>query len=230
MFVIKICHSYEQFYITVTKKKLSYEMHQYDKQCLLLLQNFFISVAPIRFFAKGTGGDIFLCAHRLLAKQTYPQSQLCILFPPPPPLLQVITCSSTSDMHIQFLTCIHNASIACTAPCPSASPLRISSSSQQSNLLRYYVSSNYTVILDESETVTNLHINVTVEPNTTLYLLEWMHNGYIVKATEHPRIEISSNGSLTVNEVQPSDAGSYVVAVSSNLGCDSVAFNVEVQC
>ena len=44
MFVIKICHSYEQFYITVTKKKLSYEMHQYDKQCLLLLQNFFISV------------------------------------------------------------------------------------------------------------------------------------------------------------------------------------------
>ena len=46
MFVIKICHSYEQFYITVTKKKLSYEMHQYDKQCLLLLQNFFISVDP----------------------------------------------------------------------------------------------------------------------------------------------------------------------------------------
>ena len=43
MFVIKICHSYEQFYITVTKKKLSYEMHQYDKQCLLLLQKFFIS-------------------------------------------------------------------------------------------------------------------------------------------------------------------------------------------
>ena len=44
MFVIKICHSYEQFYITVTKKKLSYEMHQYDKQCLLLLQKNFISV------------------------------------------------------------------------------------------------------------------------------------------------------------------------------------------
>ena len=44
MFVIKICHSYEQFYITVTKKKLSYEMHQYDKQCLLLLQKIFISV------------------------------------------------------------------------------------------------------------------------------------------------------------------------------------------
>ena len=41
MFVIKICHSYEQFYITVTKKKLSYEMHQYDKQCLLLLQKIF---------------------------------------------------------------------------------------------------------------------------------------------------------------------------------------------
>ena len=44
MFVIKICHSYEQFYITVTKKKLSYEMHQYDEQCLLLLQKIFISV------------------------------------------------------------------------------------------------------------------------------------------------------------------------------------------
>ena len=76
----------------------------------------------------------------------------------------------------------------------------------------------------------NLHINVTVQPNAPPYLLEWMHNGYIVKEVDNPRIEISSNGSLTVNDVQPSDAGSYVVSVSNDLGCDSAAFSVEIQC
>ena len=119
-----------------------------------------------------------------------------------------------------------------TAPCPSTSPLRVSSSSHgQPNSFLRYSSNNYTVILDENETSTNLHITLTVKPNTPLHVLEWTHNGYIVNpAEQHPRIEVSSNGSLTVNDVRPSDAGRYVVFVSSNLGCDSVAFNVKVQC
>ena len=123
---------------------------------------------------------------------------------------------------------IMHKNVISTAPCPSTSPLRVSSSLQQGTILRY-TSSNYTIILNGNETL-NLHINVTFEPNTPLYLLEWMQNGYIIKTVERARIEISGNGSLTVNEVQPSDAGRYVVSVSSDMGCGSAAFNIEVQC
>ena len=71
MFVIKICHSYEQFYITVTKKKLSYEMHQYDKQCLLLLQIFFISVVRVKcsFSAPYQAGAKVDCTGILIREQ-----------------------------------------------------------------------------------------------------------------------------------------------------------------
>ena len=57
-------------------------------------------------------------------------------------------------------------------------------------------SMNSTVTINGS----TLHINV---PNNYIQIA-WRHNGY---ALRNPRADVASNGSLTIEAVEPSDAG-----------------------
>ncbi len=61
--------------------------------------------------------------------------------------------------------------------------------------------------------------------------LKWTHNGLEINATRDSRIRIQTGG-LTVDGVEPADAGYYevIVIISNELGCESTLFTVEVEC
>ena len=72
-----------------------------------------------------------------------------------------------------------------------------------------------------------LSIGVTFQPNSSQPHIAWQHDGY---ALRNPRADVASNGSLTIEAVEPSDAGYYSLLFSSHLGCGSARFQVFVEC
>lgn len=89
---------------------------------------------------------------------------------------------------------------------------------------------NYTVVLNKN-TSSILFINVTyVLRNALLHQLRWKQNGHAIDLTVSPRISIQAERGLTINAVEPSDAGCYEVIISSSRGCDSAQFEVSIEC
>lgn len=87
---------------------------------------------------------------------------------------------------------------------------------------------NYTVIFNESYSTT-LYINITNSFNPLQ--LAWRHNGDYI-GMRNPRISIQDNGALSINAVEPSDAGNYkiTVLISNDMGCQSAQHKVFVEC
>ena len=84
---------------------------------------------------------------------------------------------------------------------------------------------NYTIKFNRS-----LHLDGLYEPTANFQQLIWTHNGHTIDTMNSNRISIAANGGLTLNEVQPSDAGYYTLTISNGSRCESMHFKVAVEC
>lgn len=66
--------------------------------------------------------------------------------------------------------------------------------------------------------------------NVSLQQLTWRHKGYGLNSKTNPRIVIRGDAGITINAVEPLDAGFYEVIISSDIGCDSAQIEVFVEC
>ena len=100
----------------------------------------------------------------------------------------------------------------------------------QQNPLLYFPQLNFSPILEESNPSV-LHINVTYIPSGVKppFLL-WQHNGDYLDTENVSRYTLSSEGGLTVSSIKPTDSGQYTVIASNGEICQSVHFNVYVEC
>ncbi len=75
-----------------------------------------------------------------------------------------------------------------------------------------------------------LFISVAVNYGRPVGHLSWTHNGSVVSSRTDPRVSILTSGSLTIRNVQFSDAGLYQLMVSNRAGNLSYDFTVRSQC
>ena len=97
----------------------------------------------------------------------------------------------------------------------------------QPQILVYHFQ-NYSITLNGTQS--SLHINLTYEPSASYQQVSWRHNGYAIDSSRNPRIDIATDGGLTINEVEPPDAGNYDVIACNRRGCESARFSVYISC
>lgn len=114
-----------------------------------------------------------------------------------------------------------------SASCANETRDTLFNRSPAENFLQYSVNRYTSRIQDGTNSVLNIAVSFRHSPQQ----VEWRYNNEVINAAEDSRASVHSEG-LTVNGVQPSDAGNYeVIAVFSNeLGCESAQFVVHVEC
>lgn len=72
-----------------------------------------------------------------------------------------------------------------------------------------------------------LHLNVTSSNPVQRQQVQWRHNGNIISADERKHI---GYGGLVIRDANPSDAGCYFVVINTGSQCESMHFNVVLEC
>lgn len=89
---------------------------------------------------------------------------------------------------------------------------------------------NITSIYNESVQST-LHINLTHQPNSLqLQHISWRYNGMDIDLQNSTKYSLRVDGGLNIHEVEPNDAGCYIVVVSTELDCLKLHFKVFIKC
>lgn len=86
---------------------------------------------------------------------------------------------------------------------------------------------NVTIPTDHPHALTML---VGYDRGNPLCTLVWRKDGEIITSRRNPRVNVMSNGGISIRSVRSSDRGLYTVTVSNAVGSDSASFKLFTNC